>query len=56
VPVASRSAVYWGATVPGCGGEVSRQGGSIYDLAAELDGLTPRGREFLALRERLRRT
>jgi hypothetical protein len=32
------------------------RGGSIYDLAAELDGINPRGRAFLALRARLGRT
>ena len=30
-----------------------RRGGSIYDLAADLYGLPPRGHDFLALRERL---
>ena len=34
----------------GCG-----RGGSIYDLAAEVYGLSPRGREFVELRERLQR-
>ena len=37
-----------GWTCFGCG-----RGGSIYDLAAELEGITPRGRDFIALRQRL---